>query len=168
MGLVFGRSILARKWLAKMTKTRQNENENFQTTTNRDDSQLGRCDACDPTHSSELRRASWLTFDAAFGAGWPTCTPGAVRALVCRSYRSPNDRRTTGVSPHHTMTCTDVGGRVTDGAGSSVAVEWPDRARKVTLRPLPGWCDCVYKPGWLWPLRMEKRASKRATRGGER
>ena len=30
--------ILARKWLAKMTKTRQNENENFQTMTNRDDS----------------------------------------------------------------------------------------------------------------------------------
>ena len=24
----------------------------------------------EPTHSSELRRASWLTFDAAFGAGW--------------------------------------------------------------------------------------------------
>ena len=34
----FGRSILAREWLAKMTKTRQNENENFQTMTNRDDS----------------------------------------------------------------------------------------------------------------------------------
>ena len=32
------RSILPRKWLAKMTKTRQNENENFQTMTNRDDS----------------------------------------------------------------------------------------------------------------------------------
>ena len=29
---------LARKWLAKMTKTRQNENENFQTMTNRGDS----------------------------------------------------------------------------------------------------------------------------------
>ena len=38
VGLFFGRSILARKWLAKMTKTRQNENENFQTMTNRDDS----------------------------------------------------------------------------------------------------------------------------------
>ena len=36
----------------------------------------------DPTHSSDLRRAPWLTFDAAFGAGWPTCTPGAARALV--------------------------------------------------------------------------------------
>ena len=36
----FGRSILARKWLANMTKTRQNENENFQTMAmaNRDDS----------------------------------------------------------------------------------------------------------------------------------
>ena len=49
-----------------------------------------------------------------------------------------------------------------------MAVEWSDRARTVALRPLPGWCDCVYKPGWLWPLRMGKRLSKRATRGGER
>ena len=72
------------------------------------------------------------------------------------------------MSPHHTMTCTDVGGRVTDGAGSSVAVEWSDRARTVTLQPLPGWCGCVYKPGWLWPLRMAKRVSERATRGGKR
>ena len=32
------RLMQARKWLAKMTKTRQNENENFQTMTNRDDS----------------------------------------------------------------------------------------------------------------------------------
>ena len=89
-------------------------------------------------------------------------------ARLCRSHRSPSDRRTTGVSPHHTMTCTDVGGRVTDGAGSSVAAEWSDRARAVALQPLPGWCGCVYKPGWLWPLRMAKRVSKRATRGGER
>ena len=89
-------------------------------------------------------------------------------ARLCRSHRSSSDRRTTGVSPHHTMTCTDVGGRVTDGAGSSVAAEWSDRARTVALQPLPGWCGCVYKPGWLWPLRMAKRVSKRATRGGER
>ena len=34
----FGRSILARKCLAKMTKTRQNDNRNFQTMANRDDS----------------------------------------------------------------------------------------------------------------------------------
>ena len=89
-------------------------------------------------------------------------------ARLCRSHRSSSDRRTTGVSPHHTMTCGDVGGRVTDGAGSSVAAEWSDRARTVTLQPPPGWCGCVYKPGWLWPLRMAKRLSKRATRGGER
>ena len=89
-------------------------------------------------------------------------------ARLCRSHRSSSDRRTTDVSPHHTMTCTDVGGRVTDGAGSSVAVEWSDRARTVALQPLSGWCGCVYKPGWLWPLRMAKRVSKRATRGGER
>ena len=81
-------------------------------------------------------------------------------ARLCRSHRSPSDRRTTGVSPHHTMTCTDVGGRVADGAGSSVAAEWSDRARTVALQPLPGWCGCVYKPGWLWPLRMAKRASR--------
>ena len=89
-------------------------------------------------------------------------------ARLCRSHRSSSDRRTTGVSLHHTMTCTDVGKRVTDGAGSSVAAEWSDRARTVTLQSLPGWCGCVYKPGWLWPLRMAKRVSKRATRGGER
>ena len=89
-------------------------------------------------------------------------------ARLCCSHRSSSDRKTTGVSPHHTMTCTDVGGRVTDGAGSSVAAEWLDRARTVTLRPLPGWCGCVHKPGWLWPLHMARRVSKRATRGGER
>ena len=42
-----------------------------------------------------------------------------------RSRRSSGDWR-TGVSPHHTMACGDVGGRVTDCAGSSVAVEWSD------------------------------------------
>ena len=35
-----GKSILARKWLIKMAQTRQNENENFQTMTNRGDSKL--------------------------------------------------------------------------------------------------------------------------------
>ena len=89
-------------------------------------------------------------------------------ARLCRSHRSSSDRRTTGVPLHHTMTCTDLGGRATDGAGSSVAAERPDRARTVALQPLPGWCGCVYKPGWLWPLRMAKRVSKSATRGGER
>ena len=91
-------------------------------------------------------------------------------ARLSRSHRSPSDRRTTGVSPHHTMTCTDVGGRVVNGAGSSVAAEWSDRARTVALQPLSGWCECVYKPGWLWlwPLRMAKRVSKRAMRGGEK
>ena len=64
-------------------------------------------------------------------------------ARLCRSHRSSSDRRTTGVSPHHTMTFTDVGGRVTNGAGSSVASEWSDRARTVTLRLLPHWCGCV-------------------------
>ena len=43
-------------------------------------------------------------------------------ARLCRSRRTSSDRRTTGVSPHHTMACGDVGGRVTDGADSPVAV----------------------------------------------
>ena len=91
-------------------------------------------------------------------------------ARLCRSHRSPSHRRTTTGVSRHTMTCTDVGGRVTDGAGSSLAADWSDRARTVALQSLPGWCGCVYKPGWLWlwPLRMAKRASKRATRGGDR
>ena len=37
-GTFFFRCTSSRKWPAKMTKTRQNENENFQTMTNRDDS----------------------------------------------------------------------------------------------------------------------------------
>ena len=43
---------------------------------------------CDPTHSSKLRRASWLTFDAAVGAGWPVLTSSTARAcLAPRSSR---------------------------------------------------------------------------------
>ena len=61
-------------------------------------------------------------------------------ARVCRSHRSSSHRRTIGVSPHHTLACTDIGGRVMDCAGSSIAAEWPDRARTVALQPLPGWC----------------------------
>ena len=75
----------------------------------------------DPTHSSELRRASWLTFDAPLGLAGQRPLQARL-ARLCRSHRSPSDRRITGLSPHQTMTCTDVGGRVTDGAGSSVAV----------------------------------------------
>ena len=90
-------------------------------------------------------------------------------ARLCRSHWSLSDRRTASVPPpHHTMTCTDVEGRVTDGAGSSIAVEWSDRARTEALQPLPDWCGCVYKPGWLWSLRMAKHLSKKAMRGGER
>ena len=120
----------------------------------------------DPTHSTELRWASWLTFDAPLGLAGGRALQARLARLWRRSHRPTSDRRTTGVSPHHTMACTDVGGRVTDGAVSSVAAEWSDRARTVALRP--GWCGCVYKPGWLWALRMAKRVSERATRGGER
>ena len=58
--------------------------------------------------------------------GWLANVHSRRGARLCRSHRSSSDRRTTGVSSHHTMTCTDVGGRVTDCAGSSVAVEWSD------------------------------------------
>ena len=111
----------------------------------------------DPTHSSELRRASRLTFDAALGLAGQRALQARL-ARLCRSHRSPSDRRTTGVSPHHTMTCTDVGGGVTDGEGSSVAAEWSGRTRTVALHPLSGWCGCVYKLGWLWPLTANGQA----------
>ena len=83
---------------------------------------------------------------------------GPRRGLrLSRSRRSPGDWR-TGVSPHHKMVCSDVGGRVTDCAGSSVAVEWPDPegedgapipVRRLRLN-LRNWV-------WLWPLQMAKR-----------
>ena len=40
------------------------------------------------------------------------------------------------------------------------------QGRKLLNRSRAGF-GCVYKPGWLWPLRMAKRVSERATRGGE-
>ena len=45
------------------------------------------------------------------------------------------------------MTCTDVGGRVTDGAGSSVAAEWSDRARTVALNRYRA--DAVACANWV-------------------
>ena len=64
----------------------------------------------------------------------------------------------------------DVGARATDGTGCFVTVEqrirrgwWlSDSGRR------PGGCACAYDTGWLWPLRMAKRAKEGATRGGER
>ena len=117
--------------------------------------------SCDgPLGSLSMRPLSWLA---------NVHSRRGSRACVARI-----DRRVTGEqqlclrTTHHTMTRTDVGGRVAGGAGSSVAAEWTDRARVVALQPLSGWRGCVYKPWWLWPLRMAKRSSKRATRGGER
>ena len=57
--------------------------------------------------------------------GWLADMGPRCGSRLRRSRRSPGDER-TGVSPHHTMACGDVGGRVTDCAGSSVAVEWSD------------------------------------------
>ena len=56
------------------------------------------------------------------------------------------------------MACGDVRGRVTDGAGSSVAAEWPDPERPVAIRSQSGGCACVHETGWLSPLQMAKRA----------
>ena len=85
-----------------------------------------------------------------------------------RSRRSPGDWR-TGVSPHHTMACGDVGGgRVTDGACSSLAVEWPDPERAMAIRSQSDGCACVHETGWLWPLRIAKRMHEWATSGAER
>ena len=57
---------------------------------------------------------------------------------LCRSRRSSGDWR-TGVSPHHTMACSDVGGRVTDGADSPAAAGSSDCAKATALQLLPGW-----------------------------
>ena len=56
---------------------------------NRDDSYLGRSHALFGAATGPV-----VTSDAAFGAGWPTFTPGAARALV--SLASSIDRRVTG------------------------------------------------------------------------
>ena len=134
---------------------------------------MGLCECADPTHSPELRRVSWLIFDAAFGAGWPTCTPGAARTLVVSLASTAewleNNRCVS--APHDDMHRRRRESREWRGL-LSVAAGWSDRARTVALRPLPRWCGCVFKPwyipGWLWPLRMAERVSKRATRGAER
>ena len=77
-----------------------------------------------------------------------------------RSRRSSGDWR-TGVFPHCTMmACGDVRGRVTDGAGSSVAAEWPDPSQAAALEPTKlGSCrHCK------WPSARREWA----TRGDER
>ena len=74
------------------------------------------------------------------------------------------------------MTCTDVGGRVTNGAGSSVAAEWPDRARPVTLQPLPryraGAVACTNLLGGFghceWPSVRVSREQREEAKGRAR
>ena len=103
---------------------------------------MGRCDSCDPTNPSELRRASWLSFDAAFGTGWSTFTPGAARACVAHIRRVTGEQQVCRRTTHHTMaTCGGVGGRVTDGADSPVAVGL--------------WCRD--STGWFLPVMSQKR-----------
>ena len=64
----------------------------------------------------------------------------------------------------------DVGGRVTDGACSSLAAEWPDPERAVAIRSQSDGCACVHTKlgGSAWPLRMAKRMREWATSGVER
>ena len=85
-----------------------------------------------PRNSSGMLRVSWLALMASLGLTgrhWPHMGPRRGLRLP-RSRRSPGDWR-TGVSPHHTMArwhaaTSDVGGRVADYAGCSIAAEWPD------------------------------------------
>ena len=56
-----------------------------------------------------------------------------IRSFIARVKLPSVSITTPGVSPHHTMTCGDVGGRVTDGADSPVAAGWSDRARAMAL-----------------------------------
>ena len=110
----------------------------------------------------------WIALSAIFGAGWPRWIPDAARACAARVDRRsmPGDWR-TGASPRQTMAGGDVGGRVTDGVDSPVAVGGRIAQGQWLFNRGRAGFACVNKPGWLWPLRMAKRVSERATRGGE-
>ena len=84
--------MLARKWLAKMTKTRQNENENFQTMANRDDSYvIGTVRFVRP--HALLGAATGLVAQFRCGLwGWLVNLHSRRGARLCRSHRSPSDR----------------------------------------------------------------------------
>lgn len=110
----------------------------------------------------------WIALSAIFGAGWPRWIPDAARTCAARVDRRsmPGDWR-TGASPRQTMAGGDVGGRVTDGVDSPVAVGGRIAQGQWLFNRGRAGFACVNKPGWLWPLRMAKRVSERATRGGE-
>ena len=56
------------------------------------------------------------------------------------------------------MACSDVGGRVSDGADSPAAARSPDRAKALALKQLPGWWRVRLQTRVApWPLRMAKR-----------
>ena len=93
------------------------------------------------------------------------CLARACAARVDRR-SMPGDWR-TGASPRQTMAGGDVGGRVTDGVDSPVAVGGRIAQGQWLFNRGRAGFACVNKPGWLWPLRMAKRVSERATRGGE-
>ena len=99
--------------------------------------------------------------------GWLADVDPTCGSRVRRSRRSPGGW-ITGASPHHTMACSDVGEKVTDGAGSSVAVEWPD--------PEGGDGAPIPVGRLRWHLRNQvavattngQACAEWATRGGER
>ena len=105
-------------------------------------------------------------FGAVFGACWLTWTPaGAARACFTRVAR-PFTGEWVPVSTTRWHAATSEG--VTEGAGSSAAAEQPGPEKAVALRSQSDGSARAYEIGWLWPLRMTKRVSGRATRGGER
>ena len=140
MALFFFSCTLSRKWLAKMAKS-------WRFVAFRD-KQCSR-----PT----CHRAAQALLGLVVGLvarfwlsrwGWLADMGPKCGSRFCRSRRSPGDWR-TGVSTHHTMASSDVGGRVTDGACSSLAVEWPDPERAVAIRSQSDCCACVHGTGWL-------------------
>ena len=68
------------------------------------------------------------------------------------------------------MACSDVGGRVTDGADSPAAARSSDRAKAIALQLLPGWRRLRLKTWVALATNFEWAGvvSGRAMRGGER
>ena len=118
-------------------------------------------------YSGSLRASSYNCSSLLMESlGWLADMGPKCGSRFYRSRRSSGGWR-TGVSTHHTIACSDVGGRVSDGACSSLAVEWPDPEREVAIRSQSDGCACVHETGWLWPLRMAKRVHEWATSGAE-
>ena len=110
-----------------------------------------------------------LSLSAVFGA-WLADVDIRRRLRLCATCVARVDRRVTGERVCLRTTRWQVA--MSEGE-SRTARTRPQRSggRIAQARSLLNRCragfGCVYKPGWLWPLRMAKRVSERATRGGE-